>query len=232
MKKLATMIPCALGALAVLAWTLPGPTLATSADARHGGMKGAFGSHGIRNRLDFILNTAQDGRDRLYLLLDLDDEAFDSAQPEFLKERLVTLTLSLEAHEEASAAADGGPRHADSWTWSDVTDGNARIKTREVKLRLVFGGNGFALDLERGHFEALKEMLEGAGPRVRLHLHLTHNHPPHDAAAAGAAPRHAHTLWEGDFDVDLKRGKKSITGRGTPAEVVTEEEAHHEPEAF
>lgn len=230
MRKFATITACVLGALAVLNWPLPASTLATGADARHGGMKGAFGSHGIRNRLAFILNTEKEGKDRLSLLLDLDDEAFDSAQPEFLTERLVTLTLSLDAHEETFAAVDAEPRHEDSWVWADVTDENARIKTREVKLRLVFGGNGFALDLKRGDFHELKEVLEGAGPHVRLHLLLTHNHPPHDATAADAEPRHAHTLWEGDFDVDLKRGKTTTVGRGTPAGVETEEE--HEPASF
>lgn len=231
MKKIATMTACLLGALAVLAWTMP--SLATSADPRHGGAKGAYGDHGIKNRLAFILNTATEGKDRLSLLLDLDDEAFDSSQPEILKERLVTLTLSFDPHAGHDTAEAAEPRHEKTWTWEDITDANAKIKTREVKLRLVSTGNGFALDLKRGDFHELKEMLEGAGPHARMHLLLTHNHPPHDAtAAADAEPRHAHTLWEGDFDVALKHGKKTIAGRGTPAEGETEEEEHHEPETF
>lgn len=223
MKKFATIAACTLGVAAVLAWTLP--SLATSADPRHGGAHGSFGSHGIRNRLDFILNTAKEGKDRLFLLLDLEDEAFDTVQPEILQDRLITLTLSLDAHEAASVATDGEPRHEESWMWEDVTGSNAKIKTRETKLRLVSGGNGFALDLKRGDFAELKEMLADAGPEAHLHVLLTHNHPPHDAAAASEADaRHEHTLWEGDFHVELKHGKKAITGRGTPAEGGMEEE--------
>ncbi|MCZ7644289.1 MAG: hypothetical protein M5U26_03245 [Planctomycetota bacterium] len=196
------------------------PSFAVPVAPRHASA-GAFGPHGIRNRLDFNLNTARDGRDRLSVLLDLGHDAFDSARPEIMKHRLVTLTLSLDAghHEHGDLAAE--PRdHPASWTFEDLTDDLARIRTAQARAWLVRRGTGFSFNLYRASLDDLKEMLEAAGPVARLHLTLSHNHPPHGLVAE----RHATTLYEGEFEVRLRRGPVTILGRGTPVD--EEEESH------
>ncbi|MBE7463565.1 MAG: hypothetical protein HS116_08685 [Planctomycetes bacterium] len=219
MKKTLILSLALLLALAVPAFGVP------VAPRHGGGGAGAFGPHGIRNRLDFMLNMNLDGRDRLSLLLDLGEEAFDSAAP-YDEARIVTLVLSTEppAHEHDTAA----PRHEtpESWTYETTTPTGFKLSVPGTRLRLIKKGRGFALDLSRTTLEGLKEMLHHSEGTITLYLTLSHNHLPH---ADSVGPRHAHALYEGAFEVKLTRRGAMLIGRGTP----TEAEDHHDGlEAF
>ncbi|GMV79808.1 MAG: hypothetical protein AMXMBFR7_09920 [Planctomycetota bacterium] len=218
MKKTPILSLALLLALAVPAFGVP-------VAPRHGGGAGAFGPHGIRNRLDFMLNGSRDGRDRLSLLLDLGEEAFDSAAP-YDEPRIATLVLSTEptAHEHGAAA----PRHEtpESWTYETTTPKGFKLSVPGTRLRLIKKGRGFALDLSRATLDDFKAMLHHSEGTITLYLTLSHNHLPH---ADSVGPRHAHALYEGAFEVKLTRRGAVLIGRGTPTEA---EGPHEKAEAF
>lgn len=158
---------------------------------------GNIGPNGVKQRVAIRINKTKSGADMASFLLDLGDHRYDSVKSATLIEQRPAVLITIGSMP----------------TMQGLANNKGRIDT-PFKAKLVNRGAGIKIDMRKSTLSALLSNLSGKGDHAFLTITIQDNHAPSGTAAQQAEPRHAHSLFSKEFEVDIKENEKVLIAKG------------------
>jgi len=172
---------------------------------------GNVGPNGVKQRVTFKI--AKDGslnKDAASIQVDLGDHKYTSVKPEAWINPTPDAASGIKYRPTVIITIGAMPRLIAK------SDSKGRL-SGDFTGKLINKGGGLKLDIKKGTLAALLSELSGKGPHALLFIKLQDDHDPpaplsHEARDVDS--RHAHSLFELMFDMDISENTKKLTAKG------------------